>query len=131
VNLKSQTDDATPLSVDKLEEKLAALRKKISTIGDVNLQAIQEFEEQKERYDFLCLQRDDLEKAIDGLQKVIRKINRITQERFLETFDRINEKLKEVFPRLFEGGTARLELTNPANLWKPALNSWFILQEKN
>jgi chromosome segregation protein len=47
----------------------------------------------------LCEQRDDLVKAIDGLHKVIRKINRITQERFLDTFNRINEKLQEVFPR--------------------------------
>ena len=44
---------------------------------------------------------------------MIRKINRITQERFLDTFNRINEKLQEVFPSLFEGGTARLELTRP------------------
>ena len=110
---EEQTDESGVLSPEKLEEKLTALRKKIATIGDVNLQAIQEFEEQKERYDFLCVQRDDLVKAIDGLQKVIRKINRITQERFLDTFTRINEKLKDVFPRLFEGGTARLELTNP------------------
>ncbi len=98
---------------EMIEKSLFALRKKISAIGDVNLEAIGEYEAQKERYDFLCEQRDDLVKAIEGLQKVIRKINRITQERFLDTFNRINEKLAEVFPRLFEGGTARLELTNP------------------
>jgi chromosome segregation protein len=44
---------------------------------------------------------------------VIRKINRVSQERFLETFNQVNEKLKEVFPKLFEGGDARLELTEP------------------
>ena len=78
-----------------------------------NLEAIKEYEEQKERFDFLCVQRDDLVKAIDGLHRVIRKINRITQEKFMDTFNRINEKLQEVFPRLFEGGSARLELTHP------------------
>ena len=98
---------------EELEKALASIREKIVNIGDVNLEAIREFEEQKERYDFLCEQRDDLLKAIEGLHKVIRKINRITQERFLNTFERINEKLQEVFPRLFEGGTARLELTRP------------------
>jgi chromosome segregation protein len=98
---------------EELEKALASIREKIVNIGDVNLEAIREFEEQKERYDFLCEQRDDLLKAIEGLHKVIRKINRITQERFLDTFKRINEKLQEVFPRLFEGGTARLELTRP------------------
>jgi chromosome segregation protein len=108
------TDDSSQRSPADLEKVLATIRQKITMIGDVNLEAIREYEEQKERYDFLCEQRDDLLKAIDGLHKVIRKINRITQERFLETFNRINEKLQEVFPRLFEGGTARLEMTNPS-----------------
>ena len=111
------TDDrqegTDPPGPEELEKTLATIRQKIVNIGDVNLEAIREFEEQRERFDFLCEQRDDLVKAIDGLHKVIRKINRITQERFLDTFNRINEKLQEVFPRLFEGGTARLELTNP------------------
>ncbi len=98
-----------------LETDLAAIRQRIETIGDVNLEAIREYDEQKARFDFLCEQRDDLVKAIDGLHRVIRKINRITQERFLDTFGRINEKLQEVFPRLFEGGSARLELTDPSD----------------
>jgi chromosome segregation protein len=110
----SQSEDAANQTPEALEKTLADIRQKIVNIGDVNLEAIREFEEQKERHDFLCEQRDDLVKAIDGLHKVIRKINRITQERFIDTFNRINDKLKEVFPRLFEGGTARLELTNPA-----------------
>ena len=110
IDPQNEEDNRSPADLEKV---LATLRSKISTIGDVNLEAIREYEEQKERFDFLCEQRDDLLKAIDGLHKVIRKINRITQERFLETFGRINEKLQEVFPRLFEGGTARLELTDP------------------
>jgi len=109
-----QPDETGQHNPEEMETTLAAIRQKIINIGDVNLEAIREFEEQKERYDFLCEQRDDLVKAIEGLHKVIRKINRITQERFLDTFSRINEKLQEVFPRLFEGGTARLELTNPS-----------------
>jgi chromosome segregation protein len=110
-NRSEETDESSP---QEMEKTLATIRQKIVNIGDVNLEAIREFEEQRERYDFLCEQRDDLVKAIDGLHKVIRKINRITQERFLDTFNRINEKLQEVFPSLFEGGTARLELTNPS-----------------
>ncbi|MFC1877641.1 chromosome segregation protein SMC, partial [Thermodesulfobacteriota bacterium] len=55
----------------------------------------------------------DLDKAIQDLHKVIKKINRITQERFINTFNAVNEKLAEVFPRLFEGGTAKLILTDP------------------
>jgi chromosome segregation protein len=85
----------------------------LKRIGDVNLGAIKEFEELSERHDFLTAQRDDLNQAIEDLHKVIRKINRITQELFMDTFHGINEKLKEVFPKLFSGGTASLVLTEP------------------
>ncbi|MFO7685281.1 MAG: chromosome segregation protein SMC [Desulfobacterales bacterium] len=95
------------------EEQLSRLRERISRIGDVNLAAINEYEQLKSRHDFLCEQREDLQKAIDDLHKVIRKINRITQQRFMETFDQVNQKLTDVFPRLFEGGSAKLVLTEP------------------
>ncbi len=98
-----------------LEEKLAGYRKKIERIGDVNLGAIKEYEDLKTRFEFLTEQRDDLIRAMEDLQKVIRKINRITRERFLTTFEQVNEKLQEVFPKLFEGGTAKLVLTDPGN----------------
>jgi chromosome segregation protein len=58
-------------------------------------------------------QKADLEKAIEDLHKVIRKINTVSQERFMQTFLAINEKLAEVFPRLFNGGSAELVLADP------------------
>jgi len=103
----------TETALQEKEDELTRLKSKISKIADVNLGAIKEYEQLKERSDFLCTQRDDLEKAVEDLHKVIRKINKITKERFLATFDRVNEKLTEVFPRLFEGGTAKLVLTDP------------------
>jgi chromosome segregation protein len=102
-------------SIDNMEEKLFRLRKKIAIIDDVNLGAIKEYEQLKDRFDFLNEQRDDLVKAIEDLHKVVKKINRISQERFIKTFDSVNEKLNEVFPRLFEGGTAKLIMTEPNN----------------
>ena len=101
------------LSPEQIEAELAKLRKRIQAIGDVNLGAIKEYEQYKERYDFLVTQRDDLNQAIEDLQRVIRKINRITQEKFMATLHQVNEKLKEVFPKLFSGGTATLVLTDP------------------
>jgi len=101
------------MTIDEIQEKLAFYRKRVSKIEDVNLGAIKEYEQLKERYDFLCRQRDDLVKAVEDLHKVVKKINKITQERFLKTFDAINQKLGEVFPRLFEGGSAKLILTEP------------------
>ena len=111
--LESIQDDAA--AVQELEEKLEKLKHKMARIGDVNLSAIDEYEALKARYDFLIEQRNDLEKAIADLHLVIRKINKITQERFTETLNAVNEKLNEVFPRLFEGGTAMLVLTDPNN----------------
>jgi len=102
-------------SIDDMEDKLFRLRKKIAIIDDVNLGAIKEYEQLKDRFDFLNEQRDDLLKAIDDLYKVVKKINRISQERFVKTFDSVNEKLNEVFPRLFEGGSAKLIMTEPNN----------------
>lgn len=106
-------EKAKSLPPEQIEAELARLRKKMQTIGEVNLGAIKEYEQLKERYDFLVTQRDDLNQAIEDLQKVIRKINRITQEKFMATLDKVNEKLKEVFPKLFSGGTATLVLTEP------------------
>ena len=103
----------TPLPVKDMEEEKERLGSRIARIGDVNLGAIDEYDELKTRYDFLIEQQEDLDKAIQDLHKVIKKINRITQERFINTFNAVNEKLAEVFPRLFEGGTAKLILTDP------------------
>lgn len=104
----------TSCQPNEMEAELAELRKKLTAIGDVNLGAIDEYKELAQRYEFLCSQRDDLNKAIDDLHKVIRKINQISQERFMATFNQVNEKLQEIFPRLFEGGSASLVLTEPS-----------------
>ena len=103
----------TGMSIEEMEADLNKSREKIAKIVDVNLGAIKEYEQLKDRFDFLETQRDDLLKAIEDLHKVIKKINRITQQKFTETFKLINEKLMEVFPRLFTGGEAQLVLIEP------------------
>jgi chromosome segregation protein len=110
---KEEGEGAQEMTPEALEAELERYRTRLKRIGDVNLGAIKEFEELSERHDFLTAQRDDLNQAIEDLHKVIRKINRITQELFMDTFHGINEKLKEVFPKLFSGGTASLVLTEP------------------
>jgi chromosome segregation protein len=101
------------MTIEEIEADLTRSREKIAKIVDVNLGAIKEYEQLKDRFEFLETQRDDLLKAIDDLQKVIRKINTITQQKFTATFDQINEKLQVVFPRLFDGGEAKLILIEP------------------
>ncbi|WP_027358854.1 chromosome segregation protein SMC [Desulforegula conservatrix] len=110
-NFKSISD---LISVQDMEQSLAAFKKRIAALGEVNMTAIREYEELKERFDFLTTQKDDLVATIEDLQSIIRKINRITQEKFIETFEQINLKLKEVFPLLFGGGKAELIMTDPS-----------------
>ncbi len=111
VSIHRETVLTPDFSIETMEAKLADYRKKMDQIGDVNLGAIESFEEEKQRNDFLMQQRDDLVAAMDDLQNVIRKINRVSQQLFLEMFDKINEKFKCLFPKLFPGGEAWLELT--------------------
>jgi chromosome segregation protein len=101
------------MTIEQMESELSLSKEKVAKIVDVNLGAIKEYEQLKDRFEFLESQRDDLLKAIDDLQKVVKKINKITQQKFTETFDKINEKLTEVFPRLFDGGEAKLVLVEP------------------
>lgn len=105
----------TEFDITVLETELKDLQLKIKKMGDVNLGAISEFEELKTRYDFMQKQHDDLTASLDDLEKIIDKINSVSQERFIKTFNAINEKLSEVFLRLFEGGTAQLVLTDPSS----------------
>ena len=102
-------------TIEQMQAELETTKAKIVKIVDVNLGAIREYEQLKDRFDFLEEQRDDLVRAIKDLHKVIKKINTITEKRFLETFDLINEKLNEVFPRLFGGGKARLILQDQSD----------------
>jgi chromosome segregation protein len=91
--------------------KVEALEGKISRLGPINLAAIDEFEQQSERKAYLDKQNDDLVEALTTLENAIAKIDRETRTRFKETFDRVNSGMKELFPRLFGGGHAYLELT--------------------
>ena len=87
---KAAREIATEMSIEQMEDGLTHSKEKIARIVDVNLGAIKEYEQLKERYEFLGNQSDDLLKAIEDLHKVINKINTITQQRFMETFNRIN-----------------------------------------
>ena len=92
------------------ELQLKELREKIAKIGEVNLSAIEEYEETSQRYEFLTKQHADLNDAKEQLRKVIDRINRICSKRFKETFDLVNDRFTRVFPVLFGGGEASLQL---------------------
>ena len=105
-------DELEELSdVDGWEEKLDKVRRRIDRLGPINLAAIDEFKEQSERKEYLDSQLADLNDALATLEGAIRKIDRETRTRFRETFANIDIGFKRLFPKLFGGGHAYLELT--------------------
>lgn len=93
------------------QQKVATIEEKIKRLGSINLAAIDEFKEQSERKQYLDAQDEDLTKALDTLESAIRKIDRETKERFKETFDQVNAHIQRMYPRLFPGGKAYLEMS--------------------
>ncbi len=93
------------------EEELERINGRIQRLGAINLAAIDEYQQQSERKRYLDAQNDDLVEALDTLENVIRKIDKETRNRFKETFDQINGGLQALFPKVFGGGSAYLELT--------------------
>ena len=98
------------------------LQRLLDEMGEVNLMAIDECAGMEERYTFLTGQKDDLEESLRGLQQAIQRINRTTRQRFLETYNLINAKFQEVFPRLFCGGRAELRLTDEEDLLETGID---------
>ena len=98
-------------SIEGWEEELEKLRRRIDRLGPINLAAIDEFKEQSERKEYLDSQLADLNEALATLEGAIRKIDKETRSRFRETYNNVNDGFKKLFPKLFGGGHAYLELT--------------------
>lgn len=116
VDLDALSEPEAPLDVDAARRRLDDLRRQVEAMGEVNLMAIEQFEELDQRQQFLSAQQEDLRSSMEDLHKAIQKINRTTRSRFRETFDQINAQFQTVFPRLFRGGRAELVLTDEQDL---------------
>ena len=88
----------------------------IKDLGMVNLQAIEEYDRVKTRYEFLLHQKEDLEKAETTLLEIMDELDQVMKDEFLKTFNEIKEEFKVVFSKMFHGGSADLKLTNPDDL---------------
>jgi len=95
----------------ELVNELEKVANRIARLGPINLAAIDEFKTESERKHYLDMQNDDLQEALETLEGAIKKIDRETRTRFKETFDQVNSGLQELFPKVFGGGHAYLELT--------------------
>jgi len=96
---------------EQRERELERIGNRITRLGAINLAAIDEFTAQSERKGYLDAQNDDLNEALGILESAIRKIDKETRTRFRKTYDDVNEGLKTLFPKMFGGGEAYLELT--------------------
>ncbi len=105
-----------PQAGEKEDKRARELRELIDRMGEINLMAIEEYNELDKRHGFLVAQKTDLETALKQLEQAIALINRTSKQRFREVFDLVNAKFQEIFPRCFVGGQARLVLTNEDDL---------------
>ncbi|MFA5072300.1 MAG: chromosome segregation protein SMC [Nitrospirota bacterium] len=104
------------IAVDEAKRRLEELREKIDQMGPINTDALQEYNELKERYDLLSTQQNDINESIANLKATIAKLDGETKELFTEAYNAIQEKFKEVFSLLFEGGKAELVLLDESDI---------------
>ena len=100
----------------KLEREVHLHKMSLADIGEVNLNSIEEYEDVKTRYDFLNGQQNDLLKARKDIEESMSKLDDEVKSRFSATFHQIERSFAKIFPIMFDGGHARLELTDPKNL---------------
>ncbi len=111
--LQARVDEPETGTAEEWAEELESIRAKLAGIGPVNLLAAQEYDEEKERLDFLEEQKGDLERARNDLHDSIRRINEAASEAFSRVFDEVRTNFHEIFRTLFEGGEADVWLEDP------------------
>ncbi len=105
-----------PNNVQETAKEAKRLRNEIKELGVINVNAIEEYKQTKERYDFMCEQRLDLENSINKLRDVVTDMTKIMKEQFEKQFRIINKNFGEVFKELFGGGRAELRLVDEQNI---------------
>jgi len=111
-----------PFNPEELNAVVERLRRRCESFGSVNLVAIEEFDELKERFEFLTRQQADLITAKESLHKTIQKINRETRQMFMNTFTKVSEEFRIYFRMLFGGGEAQLLLLDPENVLESGID---------
>ena len=109
-------DYKKPENVSLTQKKVNNLRSDIRELGSVNVDSIEEYKTLKERYDFMCEQRVDLENTMNKLRKIISDMTATMKEQFKKQFEMINKNFSEVFKELFGGGNASLRLEDEENI---------------
>jgi chromosome segregation protein len=97
-------------------DRVSELQRLIERMGEINLMAIEEYDEKSQRYDYLKGQEQDLDEALRQLDRAIRQMNRESRRMFRDAFQEVNARFKAIFPQMFRGGKAELRLTDPDDL---------------
>ena len=133
VDLEALVPEVQRLDEENVQELTSILnknRQSVENFGEVNLLALSECEQLKERFDFLTGQVSDLNASIDALQKTITKINNESRRRFAETFAAVNQCFKEVFTRIFPGGKGELRLTDDEDMLETGVDIDILIPGK-
>ncbi|MDN5312502.1 chromosome segregation protein SMC [Biomaibacter acetigenes] len=109
-------------SILEMKEKITALQQEIESLGIVNLQAVDDYDNLKSRYDFLKAQRDDLKEAKDKLDSLIKEITKTMEDMFLSSFEKVREEFKKVFTELFGGGKADLIIEGDCSMLEAGID---------
>ncbi len=120
-----------PEKPSEAKKELAEIKGKIRNLGNVNVSAIEEYKEVKERYDFLSAQIEDVENSRAELNKLINQLTSQMKEMFTEGFEKINQNFSKTFTELFGGGQASLSLSNPENILESGIDINAKLPGKN
>lgn len=110
-------EDIEPASdKDSAKDTINKLKTQLKEIGPVDMEILKEYEEVKERYEFLFNQKKDIKTSIEELEEAIKKINSLTRKKLRETLDLLREKFNSTFKELFDGGRAEILLTDENNI---------------
>lgn len=108
--------------LEDLKNEIKRIEEKISNIGAVNIDAIQEYEELKKEFDFITKQKEDLEKAESDLKELIKKIDKESKEKFIETFEKAKENFSKIIAKIFVGGEGELKLLDEEDVLETGID---------
>ena len=128
---KAKKEYILEIDEDIARDKVSTLRRKIKSLGEVNLGSIDEYERIFTRVSFLNKQKEDLEKSENDLLNIINDMDEVMKDRFEKSFNDINLEFSKVFRELFKGGKAYLELTDPDNILETGINIVAVPPGKN
>ncbi len=128
---RAKNEYTLEIDEDVAREKVGSLRRKIKLLGEVNLGSIEEYERISKRVSFLTKQREDLLNSEKDLLNIINDMDNIMKDKFVETFNQINEEFAKVFKNLFKGGNAHLELTDKDNILETGIDIIAVPPGKN